>query len=106
MRNVAVTDGDKIEAQIQFGWYVDYYGIGDLVEIVNKVSEEEVDELFKEYQRLYDFDYGNYEKAVWEEHVKVQARYEIALKKFLDEKGYTAFTTNFEDLHGWNNYQV
>ena len=100
MRNVAVTDGDKIEAQIQFGWYVDYYGIGDLVEIVNEVSEEEVDELFKEYQRLYDFDYGNYEKAVWEEHVKVQARYEIALKKFLDERGYTAFTTNFEDLHG------
>lgn len=100
MRNVAVTDGDKIEAQIQFGWYVDYYGVGDLVEVVNEVSDEAVDALFKEYETLYEFDYGNYSKEDWEHSVKVQARYEIALEKFLSERGYTAFSTNFEDLHG------
>ncbi len=100
MRNVAVTDGDKIEAQIQFGWYVDYYGIGDLVEVVNAVETSEVDTLFEEYKSLYDFDYGDYDQDVWEKHVKVQVRYEIALERFLSEGGYTAFSTNFEDLHG------
>lgn len=102
MRNVAVTDGDKIEAQIQFGWYVDYYGIGDLVEVVNKVTDAEVEALFSEYKELYDFDYGNYETEVWETQVKEQAKYEIAIERFLTDKGYTAFTSNFEDLHGLN----
>lgn len=100
MRNVAVTDGDKIEAQIQFGWYVDYYGIGDLVEVVNEVTEAEIDEVFKKYEELYEFDYGIYTKEAWEKQVRVQASYEIALKRFLDKGGYTAFSTNFEDLHG------
>ncbi|UUX35395.1 L-arabinose isomerase [Fundicoccus culcitae] len=100
MRDVAVTDGDKIEAQIKLGWTVDYYGIGDLVDVVNHVSEEAVAELFNQYKDLYDFDYGDYDTRVWEDAVKVQARYEIALKEFLDSRGYTAFTTNFQDLHG------
>ncbi|MGV3162844.1 L-arabinose isomerase [Streptococcus hyovaginalis] len=100
MRNVGVTEGDKVEAQIQFGWTVDYYGIGDLVAVVNAVSDEEVDQLFAEYGTLYDFDYADYDKETWEKHVKVQARYEIAIKRFLDEGGYTAFTSNFEDLYG------
>lgn len=102
MRNVAVTDGDKVEAQIQFGWYVDYYGIGDLVEVVNTITEDEVNALFTEYQELYDFDYGTYDHAVWETQVKEQAKYEIAIERFLSDKGYTAFTSNFEDLHGLN----
>ncbi|HFU3715639.1 L-arabinose isomerase [Streptococcus sp. A34] len=100
MRNVAVTDGDKIEAQIQLGWTVDYYGIGDLVEVIDQVTDEEVDTLFADYKELYDFDYGDYDVAIWEEHVKEQAKYEIALKRFLDAGGYTAFSDNFEDLHG------
>ncbi|MFC5630097.1 MULTISPECIES: L-arabinose isomerase [Streptococcus] len=100
MRNVGVTEGDKVEAQIQFGWTVDYFGIGDLVEVINQVTDEEVDTLFAEYEELYDFDYGNYDVDTWEHHVKVQARYEIALKRFLDAGGYTAFSDNFEDLHG------
>ncbi|NLC33810.1 MAG: L-arabinose isomerase [Erysipelothrix sp.] len=100
MRNVAVTDGDKIEAQIQFGWYVDYYGIGDLVEEVNKVTEEEINEVFASFADLYEFDYGNNTEEVWEEHVKVQVAYEIALKRFLEAGNYTAFSTNFQDLHG------
>ncbi|MCT1905000.1 L-arabinose isomerase [Oceanobacillus sojae] len=100
MRHVAVTDGDKIEAQIQFGWTVDYFGIGDLVEYVNTVKKEEIDTLFAEYEKLYEFDYGNYKKQEWEASVKIQASYEIAIKRFLDDGGYNAFTSNFEDLHG------
>lgn len=100
MRNVGVTEGDKVEAQIQFGWTVDYYGIGDLVAAVDAVSPSEVDALFAEYVELYDFDYADYDQATWEAHVKEQAKYEIALKRFLDAGGYTAFTSNFEDLYG------
>ncbi|MPM52148.1 L-arabinose isomerase [bioreactor metagenome] len=100
MRNVAVTEGDKVEAQIQFGWTVDYYGIRDLVDYVDAVADEEVDALFNEYKDLYDFDYGNYEQGKWEAHVKVQARQEIGIRRFLEAGGYTAFTSNFEDLHG------
>ncbi|MFS8604434.1 L-arabinose isomerase [Priestia megaterium] len=100
MRNVGVTEGDKIEAQIQFGWTVDYFGIGDLVQYVNAVTEEEINDLFAEYADAYEFVYGYYFVEDWESSVKVQASYEIAIKRFLDEGGYSAFTTNFEDLYG------
>ena len=100
MRNVGVTEGDKVEAQIQFGWTVDYFGIGDLVQVIDRVSDEEVDQLFEEYKELYTFDYGDYEEKTWEEHVKVQAQQEIGIRRFLEEGGYNAFTTNFEDLYG------
>ncbi|MGD6902222.1 L-arabinose isomerase [Bacillus infantis] len=100
MRNVAVTEGDKVEAQIQFGWTVDYFGIGDLVQYIGDVKDEEVQALMAEYKDLYEFDYASYSKEDWEKSVKVQASYEIAIKRFLDEGGYTAFTSNFEDLHG------
>ncbi|SDW21110.1 L-arabinose isomerase [Marinococcus luteus] len=100
MRNVGVTEGDKIEAQIQFGWVVDYYGIGDLVEYVNRVTDEEVEALLSEYGDLYEFEYGTYTEEKWKDSVKVQAGYEIAIKRFLDDGSYNAFTTNFEDLHG------
>ncbi|MBU8687377.1 L-arabinose isomerase [Priestia megaterium] len=100
MRNVGVTEGDKIEAQIQFGWTVDYFGIGDLVQYVNAVTEEEINDLFTEYADAYEFVYGDYSVEDWESSVKVQASYEIAIKRFLDEGGYSAFTTNFEDLYG------
>ena len=100
MRNAGVTEGDKVEAQIQFGWTVDYFGIGDLVQVIDRVSDEEVDQLFEEYKELYTFDYGDYEEKTWEEHVKVQAQQEIGIRRFLEEGGYNAFTTNFEDLYG------
>lgn len=100
MRNVGVTEGDKVEAQIQFGWTVDYFGIGDLVQVIDRVSYEEVEQLFEEYKELYTFDYGDYEEKTWEEHVKVQAQQEIGIRRFLEEGGYNAFTTNFEDLYG------
>ena len=95
MRNVAVTDGDKVESQIKFGWSVNYYGIGDLVEVMNKVTEEEIDNLMAEYKESYDIDPAAPIKSIRE-----QARIEIALEKFLKANDCTAFTTNFEDLHG------
>ncbi len=76
MRNVGVTEGDKVEAQIQFGWTVDYFGIGDLVQVVDAVTDEEVDALFEEYSQLYDFDYSDYDKEEWARHVKAQAKQE------------------------------
>lgn len=100
MRNVAVTEGDKIEAQIQYGWTVDYYGIGDLVSYVNEVKEEEITQLFEVYQQQYDFDYRNYSEDDFNASVIEQIKYEIAIKRFLDDGVYSAFTSNFEDLHG------
>lgn len=96
MRNVAVTDGDKVEAQIKFGWVVDYYGIGDLVEEMNAITEEQVESVYAEYKQLYDFKESDDTCAA----IKEQARIEIGLRSFLEGGGYTAFTTNFEDLHG------
>lgn len=92
MRNVAVTDGDKIEAQIKLGWQVDHYGVGDIIKYVNKVTEDEIDEQISEYLRCYDLDTDNIDA------VRYQAREEIGIKKFLTEGGFGAFHTNFEDL--------
>jgi len=100
MRNVAVTDGDKIEAQIKFGWTVDYYGIGDLVEVIKQIPETEVDALYREYETLYELPREATEPGEVRESIKEQARIELGLKQFLTTHGYTAFTTNFEDLHG------
>jgi len=100
MRNVAVTEGDKVEAAIQFGWTVDYYGIGDLVAEMDKVSDEDIQNTYDECASLYDMDPGNNDPDFYEAHVKEQIKIEIALRRFLEAGGYTAFTTNFEDLHG------
>lgn len=100
MLNVAVTEGDKIEAAIQFGWTVDYFGIGDLVEEMDKVTDEEVNASYEEYQSMYELDYGENEPEFYEEQVKYQVKIEIALRSILEAGGYTAFTTNFEKLHG------
>ncbi|WP_077304987.1 L-arabinose isomerase [Terribacillus halophilus] len=98
MRNVAVTDGDKVEAQIKFGWTVDYYGIGDLVAEMNEVSDADVDDLVAAYKEVYDLPTEAEQVA----SVREQAKIEVALKRFLDRGGYQAFSTNFEDLHGMN----
>src|SRR5699024_1060310 len=100
MRNVAVTDGDKIEAQIKFGWTVDYYGIGDLVEEMAKFSDKEVEDLFEEYKELYELPAEANEPGPTRDAILEQARIELGLKSFLSAKNYNAFTTNFEDLHG------
>lgn len=96
MRNVAVTDGDKVEAQIKFGWVVDYYGIGDLVEEMSKVTHEQIDSVYEEYKQQYTFEESDDVCAA----IKEQAHIEIGLRSFLERGNYNAFTTNFEDLHG------
>lgn len=100
MRNVAVTDGDKVEAQMKFGWEVQAYGIGDLVDKIKLVTEEEIAELMEQYAKAYDFAPELLVSGQGKDAVKEQARIEIGLEKFLKEGGFTAFTTNFEDLHG------
>jgi len=100
MREVAVTEGDKVAAQVKFGVSVNGYGIGDLVRIVNAVSEKDIDELIKEYDKLYDVDKEGKQGGKYYNNVRYQARIEIALKKFLKEGNFNAFTTTFEDLHG------
>ncbi|MEK3888223.1 L-arabinose isomerase [Bacillus sp. FSL K6-3431] len=97
MRQVAVTEGDKVEAQIQLGWTVNGYGIGDLVQLVNDVSAQEVDQLMTEYEESYDI-VSKGDSDI--ESIRYQAKIEIAMKTFLEAGGYTAFTTTFEDLHG------
>ncbi|MBP3950893.1 L-arabinose isomerase [Bacillus suaedae] len=100
MRNVAVTDGDKVEAQIKFGWTVDYYGIGDLVEEMSKVTEEELSDLYNQYEELYDLPAEASEPGPVRDAILEQGRIELGLKSFLAKGNYNAFTTNFEDLHG------
>lgn len=102
MREVAVTEGDKVEAQIKFGWSVNGYGMGDLVEYISKVSEGDVNALMKEYESLYDMDTEAQVEGPAREAVKEQARIELGMRSFLEEGGFTAFTTTFEDLHGLN----
>jgi L-arabinose isomerase len=100
MREVAVTDGDKVEAQIKFGWSVNGYGVGDLVERVNAVSEEAVNQLMEEYAEKYDIVEAGRTAGSVRNSIAYQARLELGLKSFLEEGGFTAFTTSFEDLHG------
>ena len=94
MRQVAVTEGDKVEAEIKLGWDVEYRGIGDLVAIMNEVTDAEVDAMMAEYAEKYDMNTDNVDS------VRYQAKTEVAMKKMFDEFGYSAFTTKFEDLHG------
>ena len=100
MREVAVTEGDKVEAQIKFGWQISAFGVGDLVEYVDKVTDAEVDELYKEYEALYDVAENCKPGGEFHKNVRVQARYEIAMKRFMVEGDFKAFTTNFENLTG------
>lgn len=100
MRHVAVTDGDKVGAHIQFGWQVDGYGIGDLVDVMNGITEDEIEALFNEYDRLYDISEETKQDESKVASIKEQAKIELGLSSFLEKGGYTAFTTSFEVLHG------
>lgn len=100
MRYVAVTEGDKVEAEIKFGWQVNGYGIGDLVEYVDAATDAEIDAVMAEYAKLYDFAEDCKPGAPKHESVRYQARIEVGTKKFLEEGGFSAFTTNFQTLTG------
>lgn len=100
MRQVAVTEGDKVEAQIKFGWSINGYGVGDLVQRVNDVTEAEINALMDEYESLYDMTPEGRQAGAVRDAIRYQARIELGLKAFLVEGGFGAFTTSFEDLHG------
>jgi L-arabinose isomerase len=98
MRNVAVTEGDKTEAELVFGVSVNTWGVNDLVAAVADIPESEIDPLVAEYLDLYDVVAELRPGGDRHDSLRYGARQELAMRSFLDEHGATAFTTNFEDL--------
>ena len=94
MREVAVTEGDKVEVQAKLGWQVNTWAVGDLVEVMNQVTDAEIDELMEVYKANYDIATDNVEA------IRYQAREEIAMKKMMDAEGCKAFSNTFQDLYG------
>jgi len=102
MREVAVTEGDKVEAQLKFGYSVNGYGVGDLVKYVNDISDSESDKLLQEYSDLYSLNQDTLKGGKNHNAVKEAAKIELGLRNFLTEGDFKGFTTTFEDLHGLN----
>jgi len=100
MRDVAVTEGDKVQAQIQFGYDVYGYGVGDLVKYVNEATDAEVEDLVKVYMNEYEVVPELKPGGARHESLKDGARIEIGLRNFLTAGNFRAFTDTFEDLHG------
>jgi L-arabinose isomerase len=100
MRNVAVTEGDKVEAQIQLGWTVDYWPVGDLVPVIDGITEKEIDAAFAKLSQEYVLHQQDNSAEKFKNDVRYQLREYLGIKKFLDDRGYNAFSTNFEDLCG------
>ena len=100
MRNVAVTDGDKIEAQQVFGWTVDAWPVNELVPYVDAVTPDEVKALTDEYYDTYELVLDGRDPEEFRRHVEVQAAQEIGIERFLVEHGYNAFSDHFGDLGG------
>ncbi|MBK9925205.1 MAG: L-arabinose isomerase [Anaerolineales bacterium] len=100
MRDVAVTEGNKVSAQIQLGYDVYGYGIGDLVKLVNEASDAEVDKLIQAYMDEYDVVADLRPSGAKHQSLRDGARIEIGLRNFLAAGNFKAFTDTFEDLHG------
>jgi len=100
MREVAVTEGDKVEAQLRLGYSVYGYGVGDLVAAVNEVGDSEVSELLKVYEAEYQLTTSLQQGGEQRLSLVNAAKIEIGMRKFLEAGNFKAFTTNFEDLHG------
>ncbi|RKN47782.1 L-arabinose isomerase [Micromonospora endolithica] len=100
MRDVAVTEGDKVEAELRFGVSVNTYGVNDLVAVVDDVAEAQVDDVVKEYDDTYRVPLELRAGGDRHDSLRYAARLEIGLRTFLDAGGFRAFTTNFEDLGG------
>lgn len=98
MRNVAVTEGDKVEAQIKFGWEVDAYPVNEIAEAVAAVSQADIDTLVEEYYSKYQILLEGRDEKEFRKHVEVQAGIEIGFERFLEEKNYQAIVTHFGDL--------
>jgi L-arabinose isomerase len=100
MRNVAVTEGDKVEAEIKFGYSVNTYGIGDLVKVINDTGDNAVDKLVEEYADTYTLASSLNKKGKQHQSLRDAARIEIGLRLFLEAENLKGFTDTFEDLHG------
>jgi L-arabinose isomerase len=100
MRNVAVTEGDKVDAQIRLGYSVYGYGVGDLVSFVNKVTESEIDTLVAEYDDQYSVAKSIQPNGDQRAALREAAKIELGMRAFLGEGRFKAFTTTFENLHG------
>ncbi len=96
MREVAVTEGDKVAAQAQLGYSVNGYGVGDLVARMNRVEDGAVDKLVAEYRDVYSIAKSHDRPDA----LRVAAKIELGLRAFLEEGGFGAFTDTFQDLHG------
>ncbi len=100
MRDVAVTEGDKVEAELHFGVSVNTYGVNDLVAVVDQVGDAQIDSLVKEYDDLYRLAPELRPGGDRHPSLRYAAQIEAGLRHFLDAGGFRAFTTNFEDLGG------
>jgi L-arabinose isomerase len=100
MREVAVTEGDKVEAQIRLGYAVNGYGVGDLVQYVDAVSDSQIDALIADYEREYSVAALMGADLNQSKPLREAARIELGMQAFLEEGGFKAFTTTFENLHG------
>ncbi len=100
MRQVAVTEGDKVAAQIRFGYSVNGYGVGDLVKVVNEVADSEIARLVKEYEATYKIAKPLAKGGAKKQSLVDAARIELGMRAFLEQGGFKGFTTTFEDLHG------
>ena len=98
MRNVAVTEGDKVEAQIKFGWEVDAYPVNEIAESVAAVSQSDTNALVDEYYDKYEILLEGRDPEEFKKHVAVQAQIELGFERFLQEKNYQAIVTHFGDL--------
>jgi len=100
MREVAVTEGDKVEAQMRFGWSVNGYAVGDLVQFINRVNESEIDRMVEEYQSAYKMEADLQIAGKNHPSLREAARIELGLRNFLEDGGFGGFTDTFENLHG------
>ncbi len=100
MREVAVTDGDKVEAQMRFGYSVNGYGVGDLVKHVNGIPDDQVAKLISEYEEKYIVAKELLSGGKMRKNLKDAARIELGIRSFLEEGKFKGFTTTFEDLNG------
>lgn len=98
MRNVAVTEGDKVEAQLKFGWEIDAYPVNEIAEAVESVSLSDTKALTDEYYEKYNILLEGRDEAEFRRHVEVQAQIELGFERFLKEKNYQAIVTHFGDL--------
>ena len=100
MRQVAVTDGDKVAAEMTFGFSVNTHGVGDLVKYINQISEADIFTLMQEYEDTYELMDSLRNGGFMRQSLVEAARIELGLKAFLEEGGFSAYTNTFEDLHG------